>query len=204
MPNRSNTQDAYEPELRDDWFGRLARFNQQFGRFMRDGLGIFLIVVALLTLLALGGFTGGLLLTPWAGLLALWFGWGAYLVAFAIGFGGFVILQRDGFSIGWGRIFALEIATFLTISLFAAFGGNSLLRAESGMDGGRIGWGLVNLSWMLGKTWGTFMLFILWILAVMTGLGIWVVIERWLVKMAGENQPVEIVTHPEVPIEAPV
>ena len=204
MPNRSAEQPSYEPEVRDDWLGRFARFNMQFGRFMRDAVGVLLIAIALLTLLALGGFTSGILLTPWSAMLSLWFGWGAYLVALAIGFSGFVILQREGFSIGWTRLFALEIACFLTISLFAAFGGNSLLRAESGMDGGRIGWGIVNLFWMLGENAGTLVLFILWALVVMTGFGVWGMLERWLVKMSGETAPVDTVAEPEVQVEAPV
>ena len=206
MPNRSTPQPSYEPDVRDDWLGRLARFNLHFGRSIRDALGIFLIAIALITLLALRRFTGGVLLTPWIGLLSLWFGWGAYIVALAIGFSGFVIIQRDAFSIGWGRIFALEIAAFLTISLFAAFGGNSLLRAESGMDGGRIGWGLVNLFWRLGETGGTLLLFILWVFMIMTGFGVWALLERWLLKLAGENQPqpVDVAAAPEVQSEMPV
>jgi S-DNA-T family DNA segregation ATPase FtsK/SpoIIIE len=205
MRNRSKTQPGmYDSELQDDWLDRFTRFNAHFGRFMRDALGIFLIAFALMTLLALGGFTGGLFLIPWAGLLSLWFGWGAYLVVLAIGFTGFAILQGDSFSIGWGRLFALELAAFLTISLFAALGGNSLLRAESGMDGGRIGWGLVNLFWRLGEVGGTLLLFVLWAVTVMTGFGVWAVIERWLMKLAGEVQPAEIVTQPELQEEAPV
>ena len=203
MANRSNVQQLNDSEFQDDWLGRFARFNQQFGRILRDAVGIFLIALALLTLLALGGFTDGMLLTPWAGLLSLWFGWGAYIVALAIGFSGFVVLQREGFSVGWTRLFALEIAALLTISLLAAFGGNSLLRAESGMDGGRIGWGLVNLAWRLGKSMGTLLLFILWLLMVMTGFGVWTAIERWLIRLSGENQPVETVLQPEVQKEAP-
>ena len=205
MPTPSKTQPLYESEVQDDWLDRLTRFNQHFGRFIREALGVSLIAGALMSLLALGGFTGGILLTPWAGLLSLWFGWGAYLVVIAIGYFGFVVLQRDGVSsIGWGRLFALEIAAFLTISLFAALGGNSLLRAESGMDGGRIGWGLVNLFWRLGELWGTLLLFVLWLLMVMTGFGMWAVMERWLLRLADENQPVEIVSQPEIQEEAPV
>ena len=203
MRNRSKTQPGmYDSEMQDDWLDRFARFNAHFGRFMRDAVGIFLMAFALMTLLALGGYTGGLFLIPWAGLLSLWFGWGAYLVVLAIGFTGFAILQGDSFSIGWGRLFALELAAFLTISLFAALGGNSLLRAESGLDGGRIGWGLVNLFWRLGEVGGTLLLFVLWAVAVMTGFGVWALIERWLMKLAGEIQPVEIVTQPELQEQA--
>jgi len=157
-----------------------------------------------MTFLALRGYTEGLLLNPWANLLSLWFGWGSYLIVLAIVYSGFAFLRRSTTPLPWGRLFALEIASFLTLGLFAAFGGNSLLRAESGADGGRVGWGLVTLFWRLGETWGTFLLFVLWLLALMSGLNGWAWIERWLMKVAGENPPVETVAQPEVPEEAPV
>jgi DNA segregation ATPase FtsK/SpoIIIE, S-DNA-T family len=204
MSNRSKIQRTYDSELRDDWLDRLARFNQHFGRFIRDAFGVLLIAVALMSLLALGGYTQGLLLTPWAELLSLWFGWGAYLVVIAVGYTGFAVLRREGFSVGWGRLFALELASFLTLALFAAMRGNSLLRAESGMDGGRIGWGLVTLFWRLGELWGTLLLFGLWLLALLTGFGFWAVLERWLLKLADENQIGETAAQAEVPQETPV
>lgn len=203
MPNRSDLQGQYDSEVRGDWLDRLARFDQHFGRFVREALGVLLIAVALMSLLALGGFTRGLLLTPLAQRLSLWFGWGAYLVVVAIGYSGFVVLRRDGKPIAWGRIFALELTAFLTLALFAAMRGNSLLRAESGMDGGRIGWGLVKLFWQIGEFGGTLLLFVLWVLALMTGLGVWAAIERWLLKLAGEVQPVEAMIQQEVQPEAP-
>src|SRR5512133_2327041 len=188
MSNRSE-QERYDSEARGDWLDGLARFNQHFGRFVRDALGVLLIAFALMSLLALGGYTKGMLLTPWVALISLWFGWGAYLVVIASGYVGFAVLRGNGFVIGWGRLFALELVSFLTFALFAAMKGNSLLRAESGMDGGRIGWGLVTLFWQLGTLPGTLVLFILWLLALMTGFGVWALIERWLLKLAGENQP---------------
>src|SRR5512138_420644 len=203
MPTGSEEQ-RYDAEVRDDWLDRLARFNQHFGRFLRDAVGVFLIAFALMSFLALGGYTNGLLLVPWAALLSLWFGWGSYLIVLAIAFTGVAILRRGGFPIGWGRLFTLEVGSFLTLALFAAMRGNSLLRAESGMDGGRIGWGLVTLFWRVGKLPGTLILFVLWVLALMTGFGIWGLIERWLLKVAGENQPAEMAIQPEVQEEAPV
>ena len=130
MTKHSRSNRRYESETRDNWLDRLAQFNRHFGRFMRDALGVALIAFALMSLLALGNFTDGALLTPWADMLALWFGWGAYLVVVAIGYGGFSLLRRAGTSLPWGRLFALELAAFLTLGLFAAFGGNSLIRAE--------------------------------------------------------------------------
>lgn len=201
MPKHSKPQRTYESESRDDWLDRLARFNQHFGRFVRDALGVLLIAASLMSFLALGGYTRGALLTPWSDLLSLQFGWGAYLVVIAIGYVGFALLRRDNLAIGWGRLFALELAAFLTLGLLAALGGNSLLRAEAGADGGRIGWGLLNLFRRIGELWGTLLLFVLWLLASLTGFGLWAVLERWLLKLAGENPPVETVIQPEFPKE---
>src|SRR5262245_1400636 len=135
----------YETEMRDSWLDRLAQFNQHFGRFLRDSLGVVFIAFALMSLLALGNYTEGLLLSPWADMLSLWFGWGAYLVILAFGYTGFSLLRRTRTPLPWGRLFALEIAAFLTLGLLAASGGNNLFEAEAGAFGGRIGWGLTEL-----------------------------------------------------------
>jgi S-DNA-T family DNA segregation ATPase FtsK/SpoIIIE len=204
MTKRSGSTRTYETENRDDWLDRLARFNQHFGRFMRDTLGVLLIAFALMTFLALRGSTQGLLLTPWADVLSLWLGWGAYIVVFWIGYSGFALLRRFGSSMSWMQIFALEIASFLTLGLFAAFGGNSVLDAESGAYGGRIGWGITNIFWRLGRPPGTLFLFALWLLAVMSGFNLWAWVERWLVRVAENEMPFEAVPQPEVQEEAVV
>ena len=205
MPKPSEPQHTYESEMRDDWLDRLADFNEHFGRFIRDALGVLLIAAALMSFLALGGYTRGALLTPWSDLLSLQFGWGSYLVALAIGYVGFALLRRDNLAIGWGRLFALELAAFLTLGLLAALGGNSLLRAEAGADGGRIGWGLITLfSWQIGQSWGMLLLFVIWLLALMTGLGVWSMLERWLLKLAEEHPPVESVIQPRQEEEAEI
>ncbi|HLO30849.1 MAG TPA: DNA translocase FtsK 4TM domain-containing protein, partial [Anaerolineales bacterium] len=204
MAKSSEPQNTYESEVRDDWLDRFARFNQHFGRFARDALGVLLIAVALMTLLALRQYTQGILLTPWVNLLSLWFGWGAYLIVIAIGYIGYAFLRRSKTPLPWGRLFALEVATFLTLGLLAARTGNSLARAESGMDGGRVGWSLVTLFWRFGKTGGTFLMLIPWVLALMSGFNLWALIERSLMKLAGENQPVEAVSEPDVTEETSV
>jgi len=204
MTKHSRSKHRYESESRDEWLDRLAQFNQHFGRFVRDAFGVLLIAFALMSFLALGGYTEGILLTPWVGLITLWFGWGAYLLLIAIGYVGFSLLRRGGTSVHWSRLFALEIASFLTLGLFAALGGNSVLDAEAGVFGGRIGWGIATLFWKAGKLWGTLLLFGLWLLAMMGGFNLWAVLERWLLKMSGEPQPVETGIHPLVPEEAQV
>ncbi|HET9908352.1 MAG TPA: DNA translocase FtsK [Anaerolineales bacterium] len=205
MPKHSDANQIYKSEVRDDWLDRLARFNEHFGRFVRDALGVLLVAAALMSILALGGYTRGALLTPWSDLLSLQFGWGAYLVAIAIGYVGFALLRRDSLAIGWSRLFALELAAFLTLGLLAALGGHSLIRAEAGADGGRIGWGLITLfSWKIGQLWGTMILFAIWLLALLTGLGAWAAFERWLLQLAEEPLPVETVIQPKEELETEI
>ena len=191
--------EGYDSELPAGWLDRLAQFNRHFGRFVRDALGVILIAFAVMTFLALRDFTRGLLLTPWAELLLLWFGWGSYLVVAAIGYIGFALLRRAGSPISWGRIFALEVVALLTLSLLAALGGNRLTDAEAGSYGGRIGWGLTELFWRVGESWGTLLLFVLWLFFAMIGFNIWAELERWLLKLAGEGQPEPVVETQQPP-----
>ena len=197
---KSNSDQGYDSEIPAGWLDRLAQFNRHFGRFVRDALGVILIAFALMTFLALRNFTQGLVLTPWADVLRLWLGWGSYLLIVAFGYAGFALLRQGGTPISWGRIFALEVASFLTLSLFAAFGGNNIADAEAGAYGGRIGWGLTELFWRVSgegnRQWGTLLLFILWLFFVMIGFNIWTLLERWLMQLAGDGQSVADVQPP--------
>jgi len=204
MTNRLQQEHRYESESRNDWLDRLASFNLHFGRFLRDIFGVILIAFAVMTFLALRGHTEGAFLLPWVGFLSLWFGWGSYLVLIGIGYAGFALLRRGTGSLSWTQLFALELASFLTLGLFAAMGGNSVLDAEAGKYGGRIGWGITNLFWRLDKIPGTLLLFVLWLLAIMSGFNLWVWVEKWLMKVADETPPLEMVAQPEVQEEAAV
>ncbi len=184
------TQSLYESEVSDDWLDRFARFDQHFGRFVRDTLGVVLIAAALMTLLALGSYTEGVLLTPWTEWLLLWFGWGAYLVVIIMAYAGYAFLRRSTTPLPWGRIFALEIAACLTLGLLAAIHGDALPTEQSGIHGGRIGWGMVRLLWdLFGNVPGTLIMLIPWLLALMSGLNLWSLMERGLLKLAGEPAP---------------
>jgi S-DNA-T family DNA segregation ATPase FtsK/SpoIIIE len=199
MSKSSEPQSVYDSEVSDDWLDRFARFEHHFGRFVRDTLGVVLIAAALMTLLALRGYTQGVLLTPWAEWLVVWFGWGAYLVVLLMGYAGYAFLRRSTTPLPWGRLFALEIAACLTLGLLAAIHGDALPDAQSGINGGRIGWGMVTLLWRFGRVPGTLLMLIPWLVALMSGLNVWTLIERGLLKLAGEAPPVEtIVPQPEV------
>ena len=207
----------------NDWLDRLVVFNQHFGRFVRDAIGVILLAFALITFLVLMGtnqgqgiqpapWAQGTLVTPWVGLLMNWFGWGSYLVAFSVGLAGFAMLRWDQGTISFGRFVALELVLLLTLSLLAVFGGNSLDRATDGLDGGRIGWGLTFLFWRLaGNIWGTLILVVLWILAAMSAFGLWLRVEQWLLQLTGDVSVVEPVIdsvqrpdEPPTPVEEKV
>jgi S-DNA-T family DNA segregation ATPase FtsK/SpoIIIE len=192
------------PVAQSDWLENLARFNLHFGRFLRDAAGVLFIAFALMSLLAIGRVTEGALLTPFAAALALWFGWGRFLVVFAIGYFGYFLLRHSGEEIRWQRLIALELAALLTLGALAVLGsifGDVLFRAEAGMDGGRLGWGLATLAWRaLGEIGGSLILFLLWLLMGMTGFGLWTKLEAWLLRFAGETPPV--VVAPPIPLEA--
>jgi S-DNA-T family DNA segregation ATPase FtsK/SpoIIIE len=185
---------------------RLVGFNQHFGRFARDIFGILLIAFAAMTLLALLRYTNGAFLNFWVSLLSLWIGWGAYLVVFWLGYAGFALLRRRDGILSWMQIIALELASLLTLGLFAAMGGNSVLDAEAGSHGGRIGWGITDLAWnrfSLGEFSGTILLLVLWVLALMGGFNVWAWIEKWLTRIAEGTPPLEMAVQPEVQEEAP-
>jgi DNA segregation ATPase FtsK/SpoIIIE, S-DNA-T family len=201
MSTRSKRRYLQEQPPANDWLDRLENFNLHFGRYLRDALGILLIALALMSLLALWGVTGGILLTPIAMTLSVWFGWGSYFIIAAFLYCGYLALRREGNRLGLGRILSLELASLLTLGLFAVIGGDSLVRAEAGNDGGRLGWGIAYLLDLLtGPIWSAAILVSLWLLAMATGLGLWSALEAWLLKIAGDApSPVAAQPAPALP-----
>lgn len=221
--NRQYEHTEIPPASQSDWLDRLARFNAQFGRFLRDTAGVALIAFAVMSFFAVlefiynqatqnseTTFIGGAILGFVASRLTLWLGLGSLLIIFGVGYFGYSLVRRDRNEVHWGQVIALELASLLTLGLFAASSGNDLFLAESGMAGGRLGWGMVTLMWRyMGPILGTLVLVILWALAVATGFGLWAKLEAWLLRVAGEapavvEAPVSVPVEKEAPIEEPV
>ncbi len=202
MADKLNRRFQHSPPS-NDLLQRLARFNVHFGRYLRDGAGIFLIAGAIISLLGVLGLTGGVVLTPWSSFLSIWFGWGSYLLILGAIVAGFAIIRRDGNAFRWGRLLALEIALLCMLGLLSIAAGNVLSRAEAGMDGGRLGWGLAYLLGnQIGRTGSTVAIGIVWTLAMLSGLGAWSRVELWLLRLAGEAPAAEPAPTTEKPEKA--
>jgi len=185
MPGKPRAyQQIQEP---NDWLDRLTRLNLHFGRFARDVGGVILLAAALMSLLGIWDVTSGWLVTSWSRYLTTWLGWGSYLVIAGIGYAGYSLVRRGPQGLGWVRLLGLELASLVTLGLLAVLGGNSLDRAELGLDGGRIGWGISYLlERRIGGLWGPIVLALLWLVFTATGFGLWARLEAWLLRLAGE------------------
>jgi len=161
-----------------------------------NALGLAALVWALVTLLGLLNLTQGSLVVPWVVALRRLFGWGAFLAVLALGVLGLTWLYRaTGRSLiwRWGRVLALELAALAFCGLLSLLGGHSPLRADQGLDGGMVGWGLVeglDLTLTRGGTWlvlaGT------WLWGVYHGLGLEKITGRFLRRWSLEETQVEV------------
>ena len=204
MPqSRMNRYPSDEPPDQD-WFSWIDRLRKSFGRFSSDIGGILLIALALMVLLALTGLTQGRVLSFFSGQLKEWFGWGSFLFVIATALGGFFLLRRnkEPLSVRWGRVIAVEFSAFLLLALLSVVGEpfgqwagnplNSLERAEAGMDGGLIGWGLANLfGRFVSPILSGFLIFIGMTITTIVAFGFLPKIETWLYHMAGEDMPAQ-------------
>jgi S-DNA-T family DNA segregation ATPase FtsK/SpoIIIE len=171
----------------------LSGFHLHFGRFLQDALGVLLIALAALLLMARLGVTVGSLLTPTAEFLAVWLGWGVFALIGAVGGCGVALIRRMPQVARWGRIFSIEIAALLGLALLSILGGGSLVRADAGLDGGRLGWGIAYLlTTYLGQIGGTAALVLMMILFTALGSGMLGRLEQRVAEIAGEPRSLEI------------
>lgn len=205
LPEKRNEPDG-KPAPGESLYNLLTNLE----RYARDVVAIFSLSLSLMTLLALffPNLSRGLL-SWWAGVLQLWLGWGSLWVVFGLALFGFMILrkrnQNERTALPWVRLFLLELAAFASLALLAVIGGSSLERAEAGLDGGRIGWGLVLLlnspfsSYskasliLIGIASGLVMIW-----ALVNGLGLARVVTRWLGRIVNPEDK-RIIYEPLVP-----
>ncbi len=141
----SSKKPTNEPETRhNDRVGLV----QLFYRYGWDALAVFAVILGLLTLFGKIGWTQGTLISIWLNFLDQLFGWGTYGIIFSLFFIAYWIFRRrvkGEEKVRLGKIIVIEIAFFFLLALFSVIGNADLVRAESGKDGGIIGWGLASL-----------------------------------------------------------
>lgn len=226
MANRKNQTDQSNTtnDAVNSSFGFLTRFQ----RFGLDILGVFLLAASLMTLVVilLPQYAGGLLLNAWEQLLRLWLGWGALIVSVGFGAAGWFLLRvhanaaKEGISssdllaqLPWGHIFALEAAAFAGLTMLSLFGGTPaerLARAEAGLDGGRVGWGLAELLNVIfspfgfgSDLWQVLFLGIILLVGIIYGLGLYAPLRNELGRWVNKARQSEVETEPAVSM-APV
>jgi S-DNA-T family DNA segregation ATPase FtsK/SpoIIIE len=212
--NPSSYKEPHEtpkPNNTPRWLDSLAGFSLRFDRFVRDVVGLVLIASAFLLLFGLLDFSEGSVITPWANFIRCWFGWGAYGFVALLALGGVMCVWRSSkrkMLLSIGQVLALEGVLFVAVALLSLFGGQLVERAESGLDGGYIGWGLAEIvNRILPPPWGAIILFILLIYFVAVGFGIAKGIahslDRWLIPSENETAtPVDLQDGVLEPLEA--
>jgi S-DNA-T family DNA segregation ATPase FtsK/SpoIIIE len=129
----------------DQFINQDGNFSKIFSRFGWDIVGIILISLSVLTLLGNFQISQGFFITWLIDALKKSLGWGSYLLsAYLLAFGIYVLRRQFNVAIrkDLPRIISLELFFFTVLAIFSIIGGNSIDRAESGQDGGLVGWGL--------------------------------------------------------------
>ena len=141
----------------------LIYLSTHYGRFARDVLGIIMIFASLLTLFALLGLTGGVLLLPLSNFLKHWFGWGAVLINLTIGFVGYFVLKRkvNFWTTYFWKVVYFEVLIISLLGFLAVLSGFDLGLAEAGRWGGLVGWALAQMT---AEFTGIIVASILWII----------------------------------------
>ena len=203
----------------DEGVGFLSRFQ----RFTWDFLGVFLLASALITLIALilPELAGGILITLWRNFIRHAFGYGAVLVVVASSVAGLLMLRMRPYrldltgglqstsssKVHWARIIALEMAAFSTLALLSVLGGRLVDRAELGLDGGFIGWGLAELVALIlsrigltNNIWGGVISGLITLIFLAYGLGLVPVVVKQLQKISASKPTTPLVNDPVISV----
>jgi S-DNA-T family DNA segregation ATPase FtsK/SpoIIIE len=221
--SESVTKHAAKGRVFDGMYTQGVGLLSRFQRFAWDFIGIFLVALALLTFIALylPDLSAGTLMNFWHTLILHGFGYGAILVVIGCAWTGVAILRihappadqlreaQPGVEkkVHWGQVIALELACFGILALLSVIGGRLTSRAEAGLDGGFIGWGLAELLAMglrlIGlerNLWGGLILGVITSLCLGYGLGLVPALIRQLQKMAALKPTAPMMSEPVVSV----
>lgn len=179
--------DQKSPDLNENWISRIQPIISRYGL---DVLTVVLFAAAALTFVGLIGWTSGSLISSWIEFLSKWFGWGSYgFVLIFLVFGILSFRKRIGESgqFPLTKVLAIEFGFFILLILLAIYGGMDLQRADLGLDGGYIGWGLANfLMRLVPELILTILLIILFIICIASGSGFLSLIIRKMDKWTSD------------------
>lgn len=136
-----------EPEPKPGLLEKIGILWLRVRRYGWDVFGILILVFTLISFLGVIGLTAGGLVDAWTAWLSRLFGWGASIVIGLIGLGGVMALRQHYKKIPQihlGRVIALETLAFCLLILLSSVKGGNLERAQAGLDGGVVGWGLAS------------------------------------------------------------
>ncbi len=153
-----------------------AKVLEYFQRFFKDIIGVLLISTALISLLGFFHLSQGKFLNNLVAVIEQGFGWGAIFFLISLLYIGVMILFRrvESFpDLNLKRLLYLELFFFSSLGFLAIFGGNSLIRAADGKDGGVIGWGIAKiLSSILPLPVCSILLFIIALMSFLIATGL--------------------------------
>ncbi len=164
-----------------------------------DVAGIILIAFSVMVLVAtlMPSLVEGSALLRWTDLIRFGLGWGSIFVVLSGTILGIWMLKKqvgEPLTVIWVRIFALEIAIFALITLFTVLGGHSLSRAREGLDGGLVGWGLVEaLSSLIGLVGTGIIAFLIALVGGVIGLGFTQQVKEQLDLIRDQSTPPELI-----------
>ena len=177
------------------WYEIILNLFIRFSRFGWDLIGTILLVFGFITAFALLGLTRGALVSPYQSFLQQWLGYGSWIFALLLLVLGGLCLSRRWAKIGawsFGRILAIEGLILTLFPLLTILGGGSLQKAEMGMDGGILGWGLAEMPLILGLTpdLRTALLILLFALFTLHGSGLGETLARKLDTWLSPSRPI--------------
>lgn len=149
----------------------ITSFLERAQERLEDFGAILLLAIALLTLLGLLDLTKGVLIDPWSSFLRRWLGWGVWVIPIVFVYLGYILIRRrQGHSVKtpWNKVIAFELFVIGMLAILALLDGMSIPRAEEGIGGGLIGWGLAAFVADIIGEFASLILFL--ILALFTGL----------------------------------
>jgi S-DNA-T family DNA segregation ATPase FtsK/SpoIIIE len=139
--------------------------------YLEDLGALLLLAVAVLSALGLAGMTRGVLIDRVTQLLWSWMGYGAVALPLLLVLSAILVYRRRvgyGMQIDWWRIIFFELGFVGLLAFLSVLDGLSLPRAEAGMGGGLIGWGIGTL---LAETLGLWATGALLLTSTLMGLG---------------------------------